>query len=320
MSQNQSAANQDDPMTREHYVSQFHLRYFTGDDGLLDCYDKVNGTLLRLHPTDVAVAQGFFRIVLPDSSRRSLEGVFQDLENYWAPAVAAVVRPQPRDTGIVLPPQQLTLIEHSPTLVNFVAVQLLRPRFLRELIRADPQAAPILGTGDLPENTLRLLHAFVVAQGARDLPARLVDLAWYLVPNYSSTPFWASDNPVVMYSRDIQHATVAPIEELLQSPGIRLHLPLTPELALAIYDPDNPPFDPAQGIANEQWVWGANRMVLKASLRQVYAPRSDFNVARKMIANDPSIRTPAFEHSEWAGQGKAETENIPTERDADADA
>ncbi len=284
MAHQPSSNTHNDPLRREHYVPQFYLRYFVDTEGLLHCYDKVDDKVHRLSTTDVAVAKGYFRVTLPDGAKRTLEGTLTDLENVWKPAIDAVIATPHATDPIIRPPQQMTLVEKSPILVNFVAVQLLRPRAIRELIDADP-AAHHQDTGDLLTDSLTFFHAVVLARGAQDLPARLVGLTWRFVYNYTETPLWTSDNPVVMYARSITRPTVAPIEEMLQSPGIRVHVPLTPGLALAIFDPDVPLPLPASGMVDSRWVWASNRMVTRAALRHIIASDATVDTARRILAH-----------------------------------
>jgi len=280
----------DDPMRREHYVPQFYLRYFAAPDGLLRCYDKVNDRVIRPSTRDIAVEEGYFRVTLPDGSCRSLETTLTALENLWKTAVDAVIdKPRP-DATIVLPPQQVRLVEASPVLVNFIAVQLLRPRFIRALLADAVARQPVMA--EPPMDDLTFIHALFVARGAMDIPTRLINLVWHLVYNYSDTPFWTSDNPVFAHAQDVTRVRGTRVDEWLQSPGIRLHMPLTPALALVIYDPDEPLPLPSGGIVDRPWVWRANRMVVRAALRHVISPRDDFDVARRMIVNDPGLCLP----------------------------
>jgi len=296
MTQDHHVIARDDPMRREHYVPQFYLRYFATLDGLLRCYDRVDDKIIRPSAKDIAVEEGYFRMTLPDGSRRSLETTLTELENLWKQALDAVInKPQP-DATIILPPQQIKLVEASPILVNFVAVQLLRPRFMRTLL-ADAVARRS-NMADPPMDDLHVIHALFMVRGAIDIPGQLVKLVWRLVYNHTNTPFWTSDNPVIAHARDLDRVRGTGVDERLQSPGIRLHVPLTPALALAIYDPDEPLPLPLSGIVEPTWIWRANRLVVHAALRHVISPHGDFDAARRMIADDPRFRLPAHERVE----------------------
>lgn len=101
----------------------------------------------------------------------------------------------------------------------------------------------------------------------------------------------------------------------MQSPGIRLHLPLTPAVAVAIFDPDLPLPLPTSGLVESSWVRGVNRMVVRAALRHVISPRPDFDAARRMVADDPRLRTSAHHHADWTWQNRFPIEDRDTEVD-----
>lgn len=65
----------------------------------------------------------------------------------------------------------------------------------------------------------------------------LVDLQPRLVRNYSDYPFVFSDSPVVFYNQYYQHITDRGVLGL-QTPGLMIFYPLTPQLQLMMIDPE----------------------------------------------------------------------------------
>jgi len=121
------------------------------------------------------------------------------------------------------------------------------------------------------------------------LAAMLCDKAWMLLHNETGTPYWTSDHPVFLHNRikDPYRSTLG-----LGCPGIEIHTPLSPRLALLIFDPVAwlPMYSvmPAQ-LTN---VTFANAYQVSWSQRHVFASTGDFALAERMLMDTPGLGDP----------------------------
>jgi hypothetical protein len=119
----------------------------------------------------------------------------------------------------------------------------------------------------------------------------LLDHAWIIGVNKTSTPLYTSDNPVVKWGH-----FKSPILSYdgFASPGIEIAFPLTPNFILLIFDRGVFPemaarLDNKVSQLNEENVTYYNSLQVLQSFRQVYCSTRNFDLAEEMCADDPQI-------------------------------
>jgi len=178
----------------------------------------------------VANQTGFYDFVTSEGKRSSIESFFNETETKIKYAIQALIEN----------PNAPTLLENSPTLAKFFALQESRTPIFRDVhddtVRLANQRLKPDGF-EFPsptENDTKEFHARFLVDMTDSFADILLKMKWILVSNKTAMPFWTSDNPIVRYN---PHKSELVSNLGLQSPGIQLHIPISPALAITICDP-----------------------------------------------------------------------------------
>jgi hypothetical protein len=223
-----------------HYVPQFYLRHFT-DSGRFWVFDKLKLTVFQTDPGNVAAETHFYRIPEFVGTERDpliLEKYFSEIEG----AVATITDLWfERLAKVALGEKVLIGRDQRSRMSRYIALQHLRTaeqRKIAALVALKSGAYPLGLSKDERVN----FHAELLAgygaelcnQGAvRAVADQLYNSIWMFGRNETSTPFFTSDNPVVIRTsnRKMNAAKFG-----ILGKGIHVTLPLSPSIALFCYE------------------------------------------------------------------------------------
>lgn len=272
----------------QHYVPQVYLRNFAiqrKKGFFVCCFDKVTREIFKPNVKNVANQTGFYNFTTQDGEKVSIESFFNETESKVKFALKSLIEK----------PVFSVLLKNSPIFAKYFALQESRTLIFR----------------DVHDDTIRLANARLnteipfflepTVDDTKEFQARylidmtdffadvLLRLKWILVTNQTNMPFWTSDNPIVRYN---PHKSELVGNLGLESPGIQLHIPVSPILAIIICDPfenadiasELPAFAPSVDFNNSGQVIN--------SRQYVFSPNDNFYLAQKMINKDPKLANP----------------------------
>ncbi|ANL49432.1 hypothetical protein AMC87_PB00108 (plasmid) [Rhizobium phaseoli] len=295
-----------------HYVPRAQLRHFSIDkqEKRVWVFDKENG---RAWPSAIAGAgsENNFNTVELDTGRWNFEDLFNDVDARSAAVVRQVV--DSRSLGWVQPEDHLALLDLFATQMLRTHLARTSPRSLaekmRELVRLvgyDPDHDPDMA---IPTEATLRIDAVRRFLERGELVAPMARLRPALFAPRQSERFVLSDHPVIV-SNAYCYGDAA-----LQSHGVIVFLPLAPDLAAVLICPTiiarhesieraNLPQDrrarmeryragfragePITIESSEVENW--NRLQVAYSRRYLYGSIDDFDFARVILAENPSLR------------------------------
>ncbi|AMV34676.1 hypothetical protein VN12_21300 [Pirellula sp. SH-Sr6A] len=303
----------------QHYVPQFLLRNFADSKGRVAVFDKATGRSFTTLPRGVAAEARFYDFIDGNGNTQTLEYELGKLEASISGMFAEIIKKESL--------AHLTNDERAE-LAYFAAVQQLRVKAIRE--RAQSLNAGILRVleerridgGDvikkLSENDLKN-HAALVLQTAQKIGWYFFNKIWILRRAPADTPFWISDNPITL------HNVVDPKQRGLDSPGVEILLPISQEFSICFmceghrrmlkqgmldlqrYEQQfGRPHEGAAEIRHlaeviekgipdfltSESVDHQNLLQVQYASRFVIAPQVDFDLVKKMIEVNPTLKEP----------------------------
>lgn len=271
---------------RQHYVPASYLRRWTDPaTGMLFAFDKTTGDVHRAKPEDAAVQKHFYH----------LPGEDQDLERRFS-VMEGDVRPVIDDIISHGSAESLTK-EQRKRIDRFIAYQGLRTQEHRT--STEQSINPILemvrehGTDELKAQAeafdARDVHMATLRDGEKYVPL-VSRLLLVTMKNGTSRALTTSDHPV---GKDNNAPHIPPEERKrgLGSPGVELHVPLSPEYSLMAVDapPQYARVMPRRMVANDAHVEYARFMQFANAGRFIYSIRDDFDLERAWRAKHPEL-------------------------------
>jgi len=272
----------------QHYVSRFQLREFRIPGTSIEhaqvwCFDKREERSFPVAVEKVCAEGAFYDL----DGDQVVDQVLTDLENKLSPCLRALI-----DARNV---SRLTTDERAGVAV-LIATQHLRTRAfrntIREAARLAANAAQSKGDGTVPsdlseEDPAKRFQVYLMDR-ANAFAESLLRMKWILLVNETQSPFWYSDNPFTL-------SNVLPFDphdgQGFERPGSQTHFPLNPSLVLSIVDPrcypQYPTVVPVRELKN---VIFNNHLQVKSAERFLFSRDDEFALARRMIANRPSLR------------------------------
>lgn len=216
----------------QHYIPKFYLRNFS--------YRK-NGKQIGLYNVK---ADKFFQTgKLKTQGSKSffygydgiIENKLSEIEGEIAQTIQEIIRTQ------VLPPRDT--IHHGNILV-FVALTHLRNPVTIESFKEQSRHFEKLMNENLPANTKRFTlpeithdHAINLSLSMlQDIVEILRDLEYKIIINETSTPFIASDFPVVKYNQFLETKKWPNGRTGYGAVGLQIFIPLNPSIVLILFD------------------------------------------------------------------------------------
>lgn len=272
----------------QHYVPQVYLRNFATQrkkEFFVCCFDKVTRKTFKSNVKNVANQTGFYNFVTHDGEKISIESFFNEAETKTKFALQALNEK----------PNISTLLENSPVLANFFALQESRTlvfrnthddtvRLANERLKSDRLIFPTPTEDDTKEFQARFLIDMTDF-----FTNTLLKMKWILVSNQTNMPFWTSDNPIVRYN---PHKSELVGNLGLESPGIQLHIPISPTLAIIICDPFEYADIASELPAPAPSVDFNNSGQVIYARQYVFSPNDNFDLAHDMIRKDPELSNP----------------------------
>jgi len=272
----------------QHYVPQVYLRNFAiqrKKEFFICCLDKVTQKTFKPNVKNIAHQTGFYNFTMRDGEKASIETFFNDTESKMKSALEALIEK----------PKISVLLENSHVFAKFFSLQESRtPLFRDEQDDITRLVNERLNTGkpffpEPTENDTKEFQARFLIDMANVFASILLKMKWILISNKTDRPFWTSDNPIFRYN---PHKSEFIGNLGLESPGIQLHTPITPALAIIICDPfeysnmasELPAFAPNVDFNNSGQVIH--------SKQYVFSPNDNFDLAHEMIRKDPEFSNP----------------------------
>jgi hypothetical protein len=269
----------------QHYVPQVYLRNFASkrkQEYFTCCFDKTTRKTFKPNIKNIANQTGFYDFVTNSGEKASIESFFNDVETKAGLAFLALNEN----------PTISTLLENKDTLANFFALQESRTVVFRDVqndiirganerLEADGFSFPIP-----TENETKEFQARFLIDMSDFFANALLKMKWILVFNKTPKPFWTSDNPIVRYN---PHKSELVGNLGLESPGIQLHIPITPALAVIICDPfenaqinsELPAFSPSVDFNNSGQVIYSRQFLFSID--------DNFDLVKDMIAENSEL-------------------------------
>lgn len=301
------------PSKKHHFVPQAQLRRFAADadEKFLFAFDKRSDKSFRVSILNAGSENDFNTVELA-GSKWNFEDLFGAVDTRSASLVGRILE-EASLSGMS--------VDDRVALADFVAVQLVRTRFsrttpgaivkgLREMIRQvghDPEADPSPALPDETAVRLSALKAFLRREAHLGAIARLVPC---LYRPAGETRFVISDHPVVRSN------AFAYGDSGLSSPGVMVHLPLSPTMALALLCPtivaryaaaELGGLEPERRAriaayrdgmrtghaidVDDATVGYLNSLQVAQSATYVYAHSDDFDFARTLLSDRPELRS-----------------------------
>lgn len=278
----------------QHYVPQFYLKEFSNRRGKkyrINCYDKPSSERFLVNIKGIACEKYFYD--LDGETEQAVEKAFSRIEREFNRAYRRLIIKQNLE--------DLSGYE-IVNLAYFIVTQLIRTREHREHIRdivikikeeLDKRGAKLVPklehqlNESLKDEPIKSLQM----QMLMDLPLYLniiLTLKWMLYINETDMPFWTSDHPVTRYNPiDLwPYGTLG-----LKSPGIQIHFPLAPKLAVCLCDPVQYFHEPIiHTMVDEDNVVFENSLQVLWATRHLFSNNDDFSLADQMIEEYPKLK------------------------------
>lgn len=272
----------------QHYVPQVYLRSFAiqrKKEFYICCFDKATRKIFKPNVKNIANQTGFYNFVTSEGERESIESFFNDTETKMKYAIQTLIEK----------PHTSTLLEYSPIIAKFFALQESRTPIFRDMhddmiLLANQRLKPDGFEFQSPtENDTKEFQARFLVDMTEFFASVLLNMRWILVFNKTAMPFWTSDNPMVRYN---PHTSELVSNLGLQSPGIQLHIPISPALAITICDPIEYANMPSELPAFAPSVEFNNSGQVIYSRQYIFSPNDNFALAQEMIRKSPELSSP----------------------------
>jgi hypothetical protein len=282
---------------KQHYVPRLYLRQFADPPGSdkVWVYDK--GTGKRFQTNVERIAHENYFMDPSGNLEQPFEKMFGVFESLFDPVLKIIINQQDI-TGLT--------VDEKISVVAFVVAQEYRTRTYRDQMKSFysdfrdtlPPVVYAAFIGDAPGDDEELARALQQAMFSNHVfkPSmnKLLRMHWMLGVNQTSIPLWTSDHPVTrrnQYEFDDEVTRMLMPRTGLWTPGVEVHLPLTPSLVLTLGDERNwSDLPPSGELVSVQDVYSVNALQLSQSGRFLYSNSDDFSWATAEIEKFPSLR------------------------------
>lgn len=269
---------------KQHFVPRFYLNTFSRDEEepyRLYCYDLPENKVFCSNTKKIAQKSYFYDL----SDQQYAENKFADFERHFAKAYYKLI-----DAAHV---DALTASERD-IISLFVSHQHIRTQKFREIVQQASEHTLETVDAEIEDDPGReMVEAGTTERGAKEWQLQLMvnaleDFAdllngmnWFLFINETDYPLWTSDHPIAIFNTTNDNPVP---EKGIENRGTRIHVPLTPDLLLGMYDPKAYFYslDNAE-LTEKKDVNYQNRLQVEHSYRQVYSTEKDFKYAREVI-------------------------------------
>jgi hypothetical protein len=142
----------------------------------------------------------------------------------------------------------------------------------------------------LTDDDCRTIQARAIVNSVPELTEIIVAMKWIRLSNQTSMPFWTSDHPINRYN---PRPAGLQGNVGLKCEGIQMFFPLSPTQALCLCDPFEYSAFPSDAVISDiQNVMFQNHLQLRESTRFLFSQQSDFELAQKILNNEPESGDP----------------------------
>lgn len=139
-----------------------------------------------------------------------------------------------------------------------------------------------------PEYAKRLHLSFMLdPKFVIGLSEMLNSKKWLVLENETSLPLWSSDHPITFFNQYPFDGNLG-----ILSPGVEIHFPLTPNLALTSIDPNFTRLRGGSIKMVEDNVVFHNELQTLSATRFIYSPNDDFMIAKRYLKVNPTYKNP----------------------------
>lgn len=274
---------------RQHFVPRFYLNTFsenTEEPYYLYCYDLPEDRVFGSNTMDIAQGEYFYDL----SDEQFIENKFADFEGIFSQAYDKLV--DNADVTTLTP-------EERHVISLFLSHQHIRTRKFREVVKqASKHTLETVDEDDVEDEEARkAVEAGTTEEGAKQWQAQLTANAlegfadllyrmnWFLFVNKTEYPLWTSDHPIAIFNPINPEPDP---ERGIKQPGSKVHVPLSTDLVLALYDPGQYFVkSKREELTEKEHVDFQNKLQVEHSHRQVFCPIDDFQFAREVIEENP---------------------------------
>ncbi len=287
-------------------MPQFYLREFADPEGLVHVFDKQTGKEFATSPKNIAGERYFYdseRAAEAFGDKQAVEKYLAHFEQELAPRITNLVYRLKTNGFLRLHP------ETRAAAAVFAALQTLRSKENR--LRSRQISESILrflkkhnGTEALKKEIEESLNeeAERSFQAAQLFDIRLIlqianileSHIWVIKKAHPSAPFWTSDQPITR--KENVHDEFRS-NGGLASPGIEIHIPLSPTHMIVCYERGIFGYlshldgqihdlkDPQNMIYYQQFP-------VREAVRYIFSSTGNFDFARKLCEKQPELRNP----------------------------
>lgn len=191
--------------------------------------------------------------------------------------------------------------EERVSIANFVAIQEIRTREMREYARdMVRQLTAKLSKHKLSEEFKKQLEEINKAEYPKEFQMRMfknakkfsdmiLSLKWILVENRTKMLYWTSDHPINRYNPIKAPPPLGNLGYLCR--GIQVFFPLRPRLSLLLCDPAEYFLYPDKMITFDiDNVVFQNHLQMRWSTRFVLSQDDDFSLAERILKDEPTLK------------------------------
>ncbi|MEQ9206338.1 MAG: DUF4238 domain-containing protein [Phycisphaerales bacterium] len=220
---------------RQHYVPQFLLKNFAGENGKVEVFDKKTCSFRYQSTGEIAHESGFYLYTL-DGNRVDGEEITKVVDNFGAVEFDKIVRAKTLGIPVLQSREDISMFIAFQALRVPSAVDRMRDTF--EQIDALLDTIPDCDDKRKLQNEIRCVDShqeslkFLFFECER-LSAFLMDKLWALSETVESEDFWISDNPISFTRHDKSRAGAG-----FGTPFTEVALPVSPTLRLRLISRD----------------------------------------------------------------------------------
>lgn len=272
---------------RQHYVPRFYLKAFSEDTEepyYLYCFDKPQDKVFRSSTTKIAQSEYFYDL----TEEQYLENKFAEMEGLFSDAHKKLI--DSKEAAALSP-------EERRVMAVFLSHQHIRTRKFRDiLMQASERTLEVVDEEEGSESARQAVEAGTTERGAKEWQAKLMANAlegfadilyrmdWFLFVNKTEYPLWTSDHPIAVFNPINPEPDP---EKGIERLGSKVHVPLSKDIVLALYDPRKYIVDGPEELKEKDHVDFQNKLQVEHSHRQVYSSVEDFELARDVIEENP---------------------------------
>jgi Protein of unknown function (DUF4238) len=288
---------------KHHYVPQFLLKNWRDANGMINAFDKKSRAKWRQSERELGHENGLYKLRKNDGTTANMEPMMAKVDDWGSPAIHELIRTEAVSS---LDNGQRTELSY------FIGAMLLRtPSTRKRMLEMNREMVAKFGPdvelgesdeklGDFDETGAHNSTIQMIAQSTPEFAEHIREKVWLLAKYTADSPFYISDNPVVLHNSVKQ----PPAGNLgILSPGIEIYLPLSPSLCLMMLCPKIVNIAKEQlgtGIKKSYWtdtpvqferenVLHVNSLQVIRSERFIFSSSEDFSLADEMLKSYPHL-------------------------------